>query len=157
MFEPIAIEQTGETSALFVEQNNNNNAVDLSESNSDLTLDRAMTLPEISENLSLAPRYQLRANRAPRYRCGTCGSCNCSCVQLIASEPPDHRLARGAAITTRELLMARAPEHPQHRILAIRTRREDIEPSPTVKHIFVTVEKTYTSVELGVVPPLETT
>ena len=132
------------------------------------TLERATTLPEISENLSQdrpgieegtssqAPRYQLRANRAPRYRSGTCGSRNCSCVQLIASEPPAHRLARGA-IPTRELLMARAPEHPQHGILAIRTQRQELEPSPTVKHIIVTVEKTYASVELGVVPLLEVT
>ena len=105
-----------------------------------------------------APRYQLRANRAPRYKCGTCGSRNCSCVQLIASKPPVHGLALGAAIPTRELLMARAPpEHPQHGILAIRTQRKELEPSPTVKHIIVTVEKTYTSVELGVVPPLDVT
>ena len=66
------------------------------------TLDRARTLPEISEDLSpdqpgtekgifsQAPCYQLRANRAPRYRCGTCGSRNCSCVQLMANEPPNH-------------------------------------------------------------------
>ena len=130
-----------------------------------------MTPPEISENLSQdrsgieegtysqAPRYRLRANKAPRYRCGTCGSRNCSCVQLIASEPPDHQLARGAAIPTRELLMARAPEHAQHGILATRhqTRQQELEPSSTVKHIIVTVVKTYTSVEQGVVPPVEVT
>ena len=38
--------------------------------------------------------------------------------------------------------MACAPEHPQHEILAIRTQRKEFEPSPTVKHIIVTVEKT---------------
>ena len=54
------------------------------------TLDRAKTPREISENLSpdrpgteeetssQVPRYQLRANRAPRFKCGTCGSRNCS-------------------------------------------------------------------------------
>ena len=55
--------------------------------------DRAMTLPEILENPSRiqsdsrgdttstrALRYQLRANRAPRYKCETCGPCNCTCV-----------------------------------------------------------------------------
>ena len=125
-----------------------------------------MTLPEISENLSSdrpeidentasqAPRYQLRENRAPRYRCGTCGSRKGSCVQLIASEPQHHRLARGAAIPTSELLIARAPEHPQHGILAIQIRRKKFEPSPTVKHIIITVEKPFTSVEPGVVETL---
>ena len=53
--------------------------------------------------------------------------------------------------------MARAPQHPQHGILAVQTRRQELEPSPTVQHIFITVEKTYTSVELRVVPPLEVT
>ena len=88
------------------------------------THDRPMTLPEIPESpLSTqshshddaptrAPRYQLRANRAPKYRCGTCGSRNCSCVQLITTEPPNLRLARGAATPPRELTLARTPEHP---------------------------------------------
>ena len=70
--------------------------------------DRAMTLPEIPEsqpttqsdsheNTSIQePRYQLRTNRAPRYKCGTCGSRNCNCVHQITIEPPDLRLARGA-------------------------------------------------------------
>ena len=59
------------------------------------TLERAMTLPDIAESMLLeerevqpptpsqAPPYQLRRNRAPRYRCGTCGSRYCSCVNLI--------------------------------------------------------------------------
>ena len=81
------------------------------------TRDRILALLEFSENLSpdrpgientfsQAPRYQLRANRAPRYRCGTYGSRNCSCVQLIGSKSPDHRLAPGAAILTRNVLMS---------------------------------------------------
>ena len=54
------------------------------------TLERAMTLPDIAESRSpeereaqpptpsQPPPYQLRRNRAPRYRCGTCGSRYCS-------------------------------------------------------------------------------
>ena len=99
-------------------------------------LDRAMTLPEIPEtqsppenqNSELGPssqtlRYQLRANRAPRYKCGTCGSRNCSCVKRLACDSPDHRLARGAVIPARELSMARAPYHPQHEILTVQAQR----------------------------------
>ena len=98
-------------------------------------LDRAMTLPEIPEtqsppenqNSELGPssqtlRYQLRANRAPRYKCGTCGSRNCSCVKRLACDSPDHRLARGAVIPAREFSMARAPYHPQHEILTVQAQ-----------------------------------
>ena len=68
--------------------------------------DRAMTLPEVPESPDptqpntldaasrRAPRYQLRANRAPRYRCGTCGSRDCSCTQLVTTEPPNLQLVR---------------------------------------------------------------
>ena len=71
------------------------------------TLERAMTLPNIAESRSpeereaqpptpsQAPPYQLRRNRAPRYRCGSCGSRYCSCVNLIERKPPDDQLARG--------------------------------------------------------------
>ena len=126
-----------------------------------------MTLPRIPESQSpnqqdaelatssQAPRYQLRTNRAPRYKCGTCGLRNCSCVQRVISKPPDHRLARGAAIPARELSIARAPEHTQQKILAIQTERQEL--PPLVYHIVITVEKTYTSVEPEFVPPLETT
>ena len=93
----------------------------------------------------------------PRYKCGTCGSCNCSCVQLVTNEPPDNQLARGAVIPAQDLTIARAPEHPQHKILTIQTRRRELEPPPTVRHIVLTVEKTFASVEPGVVPPLEIT
>ena len=127
-----------------------------------------MTLPEILESPSFtqsgsrgnvstqAPRYQLRANRALRYKCGTCGSCNCTCVRQIIIEPPNFRLARGAVIPACELALARTPEHPQHGILAVRTQRQEHELSPIVSHI-MTVEKTYTSTEPGVAPPLEST
>ena len=133
-------------------------------------LDRAMTLPEIPEtqsppenqNSELGPssqtlRYQLRANRAPRYKCGTCGSRNCSCVNRLACDSPDHRLARGAVIPVRELSMARAPYHPQHEILTVQAQREKVEAPPLVHHLVITVEKTFTSVEREVIPPLEET
>ena len=133
-------------------------------------LDRAMTLPEIPEtqsppenqNSELGPssqtlRYQLRANRAPRYKCGTCGSRNCSCVKRLACDSPDHRLARGAVIPARELSMARALYHPQHEILTVQAQREKVEAPPLVHHLVITVEKTFTSIEREVIPPLEET
>ena len=96
-----------------------------------------MTLPEILKSPSpaqpdsredtstQAPRYQLRANRASRYKCGTCGSRNCSCVHQITIEPRDLRLARVAAIPACELALARTPEHPQYGVLAVRTQRQE--------------------------------
>ena len=133
------------------------------------THDRAMTLPETLESQSPAhsdsrentspqvPRYQLRTNRAPRYKCGTCGSRNCTCAHQIIIEPPDLRLARGAPIPTCELTLGRMPDHPQHRILAVRAQRQEQESPPIVSHMIVTIEKTYTSIQFGVVPPLEAT
>ena len=106
---------------------------------------------------SQAPRYQLRANSAPRYRCGTCGSRNCICVQLITIEHPDLRLAWGAAVPARELTRARVPEHPQHKVLTVQARRQEPITLPTIGHIILTVEKTYSSVEFGVVLPLKST
>ena len=133
-------------------------------------LDRAMTLPEIPEtqsppenrNSEIGPssqtsRYQLRANRAPRYKCGTCGSRNCTCVKRLACDSPDHRLARGAVIPAREFSLARAPHHPQHEILTVQAQREKVETPPLVHHLVITVEKTFTSVEREVIPPLEET
>ena len=129
-----------------------------------------MTLPEIPETqsppenrnseigpLSQTSRYQLRANRAPRYKCGTCGSCNCTCVKRLACDSPDHRLARGAVIPAREFSMARAPYHPQHEILTVQAQREKVQTPPLVHHLVITVEKTFTSVEREVIPPLEET
>ena len=133
-------------------------------------LDRAMTLPEIPEtqsptenrNSEIGPslqtsRYQLRANRAPRYKCGTCGFRNCTCVKRLACYSPDHRLARGAVIPAREFSMARAPYHPQHEILTVQAQREKVQTPPLVHHLVITVEKTFTSVEREVIPPLEET
>ena len=133
------------------------------------TNDRAMTLPEILESqsstqsgsredtLTQALRYQLRANRAPRYKCGTCVSRNCNCFHQITIEPPDLQLAWRMAIPACELALARTPEHPQHGILAVRTQRHEPKTPSTVRHIIVTVEKTYASAESGLVPPLEST
>ena len=128
-----------------------------------------MTLPETLESqsppgsdsrentLPQAPRYQLRMNRAPRYKCGTCGSRNCTCAHQIITEPPDNRLAWGAAIPTHELTLARMPKHPQHRILTVQALRQEHEFPPVVKHIIVTIEKTYTSIQSCIVPPFEAT
>ena len=65
------------------------------------TLERAMTLPKKAESmppeqreteqpsLSQAPPYQLRRNRAPRYRCGTCLFRNSNCVNLVEVRTPE--------------------------------------------------------------------
>ena len=112
-----------------------------------------MTLPQALENQPPArpysrentspqvPRYQLRTNQAPRYKCGTCGSRNCTCTHQIIIEPPDLRLARGAVIPTCELTLARMPDHPQYRILAVRAKRQEHESLPIVSHIIVTIER----------------
>ena len=133
------------------------------------TLDRAMTLPQIPESSTStqsnqlddtsrqAPRYQLRANRTPKYRCGTCGSRNCSCIQLVTTEPPNQRLARGAAIPTCEIILAQTANHPQHEILNIRANIQQPKTPPTIQHIILTIEKTFTSTESESIPPLEST
>ena len=131
------------------------------------TLERAMTLPNIAESISpeqreaeqptpsQAPPYQLRRNRAPRYRCGTCGSRNCSCLNLIRGRPPDKRLARGVdAPATDSADTETIEDHMQHTIRSIQAKDQDI---PQVHHIVITTEKTYSSIGPGVVPPLETT
>ena len=114
-----------------------------------------MTLPESQSpnqrntehpTLSQAWPCQLRANRAPRYRCRTCGSRNCSCVHQVASETPGKRLARGVDVPARELSVAKTPSHPQHRILAIQSRKQEV-PS-LVQHVVVTLEKRHTPVSI---------
>ena len=131
------------------------------------TLERAMTLPNIAESTSPEQRqaeqsnppraapYQLRRNRVPRYRCGTCGSRNCSCVNLIKGKPPDQRLARGEDASAPALADTETFEdHAQHTIRSIQAEDQDI---PRVHHIIITIEKTYSSVGPGVIPPMETT
>ena len=131
------------------------------------TLERAMTLPNIAESTSpeqqqaeqlnppRAAPYQLRRNRVPRYRCGTCGSRNCSCVNLIKGRPPDQRLARGEDASAPALADTETFEdHAQHTIRSIQAEDQDI---PRVHHIVITIEKTYSSVGPGVIPPMETT
>ena len=91
------------------------------------------------------------------------GSRNCTCAHQIIIEPPDLRLARGAVIPTCERTLARMHDHPQHRILAVQAQRQEHESPPIVRepigspHIIVTIEKTYTSIQSGVIPPLEAT
>ena len=128
-----------------------------------------MTLPQIPENSTTtqsnqpddtsrqAPRYQLRANRAPRYKCGTCGSRDCSCIQLITTGPPNQRLARGEAIPACEIFLAQSANHPQHEVLNIRAKSQAPESPPTIRHIILTIEKTFTSIESESIPPLEST
>ena len=131
------------------------------------TLERATTLPNIAESMSpeqreaeqptssQAPPYLLRRNRAPRYRCGTCGSRNCSCVNLIRGRPPDKRLARGVdALALDSAVTEAAEDHMQHTICHIQAKDQEI---PQVHHVVITVEKAYSSIGPGVVPPLETT
>ena len=128
-----------------------------------------MTLPQIPESSTStqsnqlddtsrqAPRYQLRANRTPKYRCGTCGSRNCGCIQLVTTEPPIQRLARGAAIPTCEIILAQTANHPQHAILNIRANIQKPKTPPTIQHIILLIEKTFTSTESESIPPLEST
>ena len=130
-------------------------------------LERAMTLPNIAESISpeqreaeqptpsQAPPYQLRRNRAPRYRCGTCGSRNCSCVNLVEVKTPDKRLARGVDAPALDLADTEIFEdHIQHTIRSIHAKDQDV---PQVHHVVISIEKTYSSIGPGVVPPLETT
>ena len=130
-------------------------------------LERAMTLPNIAESRSpqtqdtqsptppQVPRYQLRRNRAPRYMCGTCGSRNCSCVDLIQVKSPDNRLARGVHAPTATLADTDTSEdHDQHTICTIQTETQNV---PQVHHVVITMEKTYSSVTPDIIPPLETT
>ena len=131
------------------------------------TLERAMTLPNIAESISpeqreaeqptpsQAPPYQLRRNRAPRYRCGTCGSRNCSCVNLVEVRTPDKRLARGVDAPALDLAdIEMFEDHIQHTIRSIHAKDQDV---PQVHHVVISIEKTYSSIGPGVVPPLETT
>ena len=131
------------------------------------TLERAMTLPDIAESmspeqrgtkqpsLSQAPPYQLRRNRAPRYRCETCGSRNCSCVNLVEVRTPDKRLARGVDAPAHDSADTETSEdHLQHTIRSIKSKDQVV---PQVYHVVITIEKTYSSIGPGVVPPLETT
>ena len=131
------------------------------------TLERAMTLPNIAESMSpeqreteqpsfsQAPPYQLQRNRAPHYRCGTCGSRNCSCVNLVEVRTPDKRLARGVDAPADDSADTETSgDHLQHTIRSIQAKDQDV---PQVYHVVMTIEKTYSSIGPGMVPPLETT
>ena len=128
-----------------------------------------MTLPQIPESSTStqsnqlddisrqAPRYQLRANRAPKFRCGTCGSRDCSCIQLVTTEPPNQRLVRGAAIPACEIFLAQTAKNPQHEILNILAKLQKPKTPPTIRLIILTIEKTFTSTESESIPPLDST
>ena len=130
------------------------------------TLERAMTLPNIAERLSSeqpeaeqtttsrAPLYLLRRNRTPRYRCGTCGSRNCSCVNLISGKPQNKRLARGVDAPAPDTAVTETTEDHMQYIRNIQAKDQEV---PQVHHFVITVEKTYSSIGPTVVPPLETT
>ena len=130
------------------------------------TLERAMTLPNIAESLSSeqpeaeqtttsrAPPYLLRRNRTPRYRCGTCGSRNCSCVNLISGKPQNKRLARGVDAPAPDTAVTETTDDHMQYIRNIQAKDQEV---PQVHHVVITVEKTYSSIGPTVVPPLETT
>ena len=125
-----------------------------------------MTLPNIAESLSSeqpeaeqtttsrAPPYLLRHNRTPRYRCGTCGFRNCSCLNLISGKPPDKRLARGVGAPALDTAVTETTEDHMQHIRNIQAKDQEV---PQVHHVVITVEKTYSSIGPAVVPPLETT
>ena len=110
-----------------------------------------MTLPSIPESMSLdrqdaeqvtfsqAPPYQLGRNRAPRYRCGTCGSHNCSCVNLVEARKPGKRLSRGADARAQDLVDMSTLDHSHHEDLSNQIKFNDI---LSVHSIVLTVEKT---------------
>ena len=121
-----------------------------------------MTLPSIPESRSLDQQdteqtplqsYQLRRNRARQYRCGTCGSRNCSCLNLVEVRRPRARLARGAdALVQDSVDTETSGDHPRH--MTIQATNKDM---PLVHHVLIAVEKLFLSIEPGIVPPLETT
>ena len=76
-------------------------------------------------------RYHLRRNRVPRYRCGTCGLRDCTCVELIKS----------TIMTKPEKILNTQIQSPQ---------------SPCLVHrIVIRAEKTYTGLERNPTLPLE--
>ena len=130
-------------------------------------VERAMTLPNIPESTSpaqpgaehispsRAPPYQLRRSRAAKYRRGNRGSRNCSCVNLIEVRTPGKQLARGADPPAHDFADAETSEdHLQRTVRAIQAAGQSV---PLVHHVVITIEKTYSSIEPVIVPPLETT
>ena len=126
-----------------------------------------MTLPNIPESMSLdqqdaeethpsqAPPHELRRDRAPRYRCGTCGFHTCSCINLVQVRTHVKRLARAAEATAQDLVDTEtSDDYPQQEVLAIQAKHRE---TPSGHHIVITIEKIYSSIGPGVVPQLETT
>ena len=64
-------------------------------------------------------------------------------------------MARGADASAQNLIERKTPDdQPQHKILSIQAKRQEI---PSEHKVVITVERTYSSIGPGVVPPLETT
>ena len=67
---------------------------------------------------------------------------------------PGKRLARRADAPFQYLDDMNALDHPQQDVLSIHAKNQDV---PLVHNVVITVKKTYSSLEPGVVRPLETT
>ena len=78
-----------------------------------------------------------------------------SCVNHVEVRTPDQRLARGVDAPAHGSVDTETSEdHLQHTIRSIQAKDKDV---PQVHHVVITIEKTYSSIGPGVVPPLETT
>ena len=111
-----------------------------------MTLPQLPNVPEHESTASTADeqtqqstsrKYRLRPGRAPRYRCGTCGLRDCTCVKHIAREPVTSNMARGVG-------------NP-------RPLKLEWDKIPNVRTIVLKAEKTFAGLETGCVPPLEVT
>ena len=67
---------------------------------------------------------------------------------------PGKRLVRRADVLFQVLVNLNALDHPHQDVLSIQAKNQDV---PTVHNIVITVQKPCSSLEPGVVPPLETT
>ena len=68
---------------------------------------------------------------------------------------PDKRLARRAYAPARMLVdPEKSDDYAQHKVLAVQAKHQE---NPLIHHVVITTEKTYSSIEPGIVPPIETT
>ena len=112
-----------------------------------------MTLPNIAESMSPEQREteQPSLSEAPLYQLRR----NCSCANLVEVRTPDKRLARGVDAPAHDSAeLETSEDHIQHTIRSKQAKAQDV---PQVYHVVITIEKTYSSIGPGVVPPLETT
>ena len=108
--------------------------------------------PSSSRTTTILRGQFSRSRKSPRTRISTRAR-----HELWNEQSPYPTFQRDMPAPACELLTMRASEHqhPQHAILAIQAKRNNVHHS--LHHIVITVEKTYASIETGVVPPLETT